>query len=38
VPAPAGMCTPNGTRVRSVRLRSATGAVLVRCRAVGRGR
>ncbi len=38
VPVPAGMCTPNGTPVRSVHLRSVTGAVLVRCLAVGRGR
>jgi putative glycosyl hydrolase-like family 15 (GHL15) protein len=38
VPVPAGMCTPDGVPARSVRLRPATGAVLVRCRADRRER
>jgi hypothetical protein len=31
VPVPAGMCTADGAPARSVRLRPANGAVLVRC-------
>lgn len=38
VPVPAGMCSPDGAPARSVHLRSATGAVLVRCRGDRRGR
>ena len=38
LPVPAGMCTPDRAPVRSVRLRPVTGAVLVGCLAVGRGR
>ena len=31
VAVPAGLCSPDGARVRTVRLRAASGAVLARC-------